>query len=366
VTSDKKYGMMTQTIRQGKMHQDILESLDTAIAVLDEACFIRYMNPAAGAMLGVSTRRIKGVDLKHILPEVARQLSLHQAPQILTLHDIPLIRPDQKTLRLNCTLTPIEHPMLGWILEMLPRTKYERISQEEALWAQYEATTLLARTLAHEIKNPLAGISGSAQLLARQLSQPSQLEFVDLIIRETSRLSGLLDRMMGANQPAHWVTHNIHAVLEHVSGIVIGQCPANIHIFKDYDPSIPELTMDYDRLIQVFLNLMRNGVQAMHGEGKLTVRTRIKNKVTIGNKLHPLVVCVDVIDTGEGIPPELMDAIFLPMITNKPEGTGLGLPVAQSIVHQHGGMILVDSEPGYTRFRVYLPLEKDNHKVNEL
>lgn len=345
------------------MHQDILESLDTAVALIAGDQSVRYMNPAAGELLGVSTRRIVGTPLSALMPEAARQLSLHVNPQCLTLHDLPVLRADQKSLRLNCMITPVETPVAGWVMEMLPRSRFDRISQEEALWAQYEASTLLARTLAHEIKNPLAGISGAAQLLSRQLSREDQKEFVTVIIRETQRLNGLLDRMLGGNQPAHWVTHNVHAVLEHVMQVVRGQVPAGIQVVKDYDPSIPEFLMDFDRLVQVFLNLVRNAVQAMHGQGTLTIRTRIHHKMTLGNRLHPLVIGVEVVDTGEGIPPELMDAIFLPMITNKSEGTGLGLPIAQSIVHQHGGLILVDSEPGLTQFRVFLPIGDKEDRV---
>lgn len=341
------------------MHHEILDSLDTAVIFVDMAGKIHYMNPAGGELFAVSPRRIQNMPIATLLPEIAKQLVQHPEPLHLTLHDVEVIRADQKQLRLNCSLTPLDQPIIGWILELLPKAKFERITQEEAIWAQYEASTLLARTLAHEIKNPLAGISGSAQLLARQLTHPSQQEFVDVIIRETSRLSGLLDRMLGGNQPAHWVTHNIHAVLEQVSTVIRGQLPAYIQLVKDYDPSIPEFTIDFDRLVQVFLNLVRNAVQAIkQDEGQVTIKTRIQSKVTLGNHLHPLVVCVEIIDTGEGIPAELMEAIFLPMITNKPDGTGLGLPIAQSVVHQHGGMILVESQPQHTVFKVYLPLKR--------
>lgn len=340
----------------GAMHQEVLESLEVAVVVVDQSQVIRYMNPSAGEMLGVSVKRIRGTPLTSLMPAIAQQVLNHQTPQTLTLHDIPVMRADHKHLRLNATLTPIELPFVGWVLELVPRARFDRVSQEEALWAQYEASTLLARTLAHEIKNPLAGISGAAQLLSRQLVSSRQQEFVEVIIRETARLNGLLDKMLGGNQPMSWVTHNIHAVLEHVTHLIQGQLPESIQLHKDYDPSLPELRMDFDRLVQVFLNLMRNAVQAMTHGGHLTVRTRIVHKMTLGNRLHPLVVLVEVADTGEGIPTELLDAIFLPMITNKAEGTGLGLPIAQSIIHQHAGLILVESEPGNTVFRVYLPL----------
>jgi two-component system nitrogen regulation sensor histidine kinase GlnL len=352
----------------GVMHQEILESLETAVALLTQDRVVRYMNPAAGELLGVSVRRIQGTPVASLMPDVDSQLAMHSLQQSLTLHDIPIVRADNKNVRLTCTLTPVEIPVAGWVLEMTPRDRFDRISQEEALWAQYEASTLLARNLAHEIKNPLAGISGSAQLLARQLTSARQLEFVDVIIKETTRLNNLLDGMLGGNQPAHWVTHNIHAVLEHVTQVVSGQLPEGIRLYKDYDPSLPEFIMDFDRLVQVFLNLARNAIDAMHGIGKLIIRTRIVHKMTLGNQLHPLVVAIEVSDTGEGIPPELIDAIFLPMITNKSEGTGLGLPIAQSIVHQHGGLILAESQKGNTVFRVFLPLinEKENNNWGQL
>lgn len=154
----------------GNMHQEILESLETAVALLSQDRVIRYMNPAAGELLGVSVRRIQGTPIVSLMPDVDAQLAMHSVQQSLTLHDIPIQRADAKHVRLTCTLTPVEVPVSGWVLEMTPRDRFDRISQEEALWAQYEASTLLARNLAHEIKNPLAGISGSAQLLARQLT----------------------------------------------------------------------------------------------------------------------------------------------------------------------------------------------------
>jgi len=338
------------------MHQEILDTLETAVALIDRDRVIRYMNPAAAALLGVGPKRILGTALATLMPEVDGQLRTHHEQTALTLHDIRMMRADQKQLQMTCTLTPIDIPMLGWVLEMIPISRFERVTQEAALWSQYEASSLLVRTLAHEIKNPLAGISGSAQLLGRQLTSTKQREFVDVIVRETTRLNSLLDQMLGGNQSVNWVEHNIHAVLEHVSRVVRGQLPDNILLVKDYDPSLPELVMDFDRLVQVFLNLVRNAIQAMPQGGQVSIRTRIVHKMTLGNRLHPLVLVVEVSDTGIGIPPELMDAIFLPMITNKDEGTGLGLPIAQTIVHQHDGLILVESQPGQTQFRVFLPL----------
>lgn len=345
------------------MHQEILESMSMAVAFVDADRVIRYMNPAAGELLGVSVKRICGIDLASLMQAVDEQLQSHLLPQLLTVHDVLVQRADNKQLRLNVTVTPVDQPYKGWVIELIPRSRFDRVSQEEALWSQYEASSLLAKTLAHEIKNPLAGISGSAQLLARQLTSSRQQAFVDVIIKETTRLNGLLDRMLGGNHPLHWVTHNIHAVLEHVSHVVQGQLPDGVSLVKDYDPSLPELRMDFDRLVQVFLNLMRNGIQAMPEGGVLTLRTRIVHKMTIGHQLHPLVVMVEVLDTGVGIAPELLDAIFLPMITNKAEGTGLGLPIAQSMVHQHGGLILVESESGQTAFRVFLPVVQQEENI---
>jgi two-component system nitrogen regulation sensor histidine kinase GlnL len=356
--------MIDVIVQKGRiMHQEILETMETAIALIDRERVIRYMNPAAAALLGVGPKRVLGTPLSSLMSEVDLQLLTHQGQTALTLHDIRMVRADQKQVQMTCTLSPIEIPIAGWVLEMIPMSRFERVTQEAALWSQYEASSLLARTLAHEIKNPLAGISGSAQLLGRQLTSPKQREFVDVIVRETTRLNTLLDQMLGGNQSVHWVQHNIHAVLEHVVSVVRGQLPSNVVIIKDYDPSLPELVMDFDRLVQVFLNLVRNAIQAMPEGGQVNIRTRVAHKMTLGNRLHPLVLVVEVTDTGVGIPPELMDAIFLPMITNKDEGTGLGLPIAQTIVHQHDGLILVESQPGHTQFRVFLPLT--NRHINQ-
>ena len=212
------------------MHQEILETMETAIALIDRERVIRYMNPAAAALLGVGPKRVLGTPLSSLMSEVDLQLLTHQGQTALTLHDIRMVRADQKQVQMTCTLSPIEIPIAGWVLEMIPMSRFERVTQEAALWSQYEASSLLARTLAHEIKNPLAGISGSAQLLGRQLTSPKQREFVDVIVRETTRLNTLLDQMLGGNQSVHWVQHNIHAVLEHVVSVVRGQLPPNVVI----------------------------------------------------------------------------------------------------------------------------------------
>jgi two-component system nitrogen regulation sensor histidine kinase GlnL len=213
----------------------------------------------------------------------------------------------------------------------------------------------LIRGLAHEVKNPLVGLRGAAQLLERRLDEAELREYTQVIIGEADRLQALVDRMLGpATLPQH-VELNIHEVLERVRQLV--EAEAGLAIDADYDPSIPDLVGDRDQLIQAMLNLLRNAVQSVDGEGRVAIRSRSHRQVTIGQQRHRLVIGIDVIDDGPGIPAEMVESIFYPMVTGRVGGTGLGLSIAQELIHRHGGLIECTSRPGETVFRVLLPLE---------
>ena len=219
----------------------------------------------------------------------------------------------------------------------------------------------LVRGLAHEIKNPLGGLRGAAQLLERQLPSEELKEFTQVIIGEADRLQNLLDRMLGPNTPPNMRMINIHSVLERVRTLVEAENASlpGIELERDYDPSIPDVYGDAEQLIQVVLNLVRNAIQALGQEGRIVLRTRTQRQVTLGQKVHRLVLRVDIVDNGPGIPEPLQNDIFYPMVTGRADGTGLGLPIAQSVINHHGGLIECASRPGETVFTIYLPLE--NH-----
>ncbi|MDG6772779.1 nitrogen regulation protein NR(II) [Thiomicrorhabdus sp. ZW0627] len=337
---------------------DLLEGLTTAVVWIRSDESIGYMNIAAGELFQTSTSRIVGVHWSAILPDLVEDV--HKADeQKLTIHEYALVLPDFSKVRVSCTLAPYEvNGEKGWLMEIFNTERHHRIVEEDERWHQYEAGNLLVSTLAHEVKNPLAGILGAAQLLQKRYSpKDKEQAFLDIISKEVSRLKNLVDRMLGPKQTAEKEPHNIHELIRYVLQIIEGEKPGNVYIKLDYDPSIPEVDIDFEAMVQAVLNLVKNAIQAMekHG-GMLTIKTRVERKFTLGTKTFPLVAVISIMDEGEGIPEEVFDSIFYPMVSSKKEGTGLGLPVAQSVLRQHGGLIVAESEPGKTVFNVYLPL----------
>jgi two-component system nitrogen regulation sensor histidine kinase GlnL len=211
--------------------------------------------------------------------------------------------------------------------------------------------------LAHEVKNPLGGIRGAAQLLEQELESPELREYTGIVIREADRLRKLVDRMLGPNTLPRRRRCNVHEILEQVRALIAAEGRAKIVLARDYDPSIPPLWADPDQLLQAFLNIVQNAVEALDEGGVITVRTRVQRQCSIGPRRNKLVACVDVVDNGPGISQELMQRIFLPMITTRSKGTGLGLSIAQNLVNQHQGLIECSSRPGETVFTTLLPVE---------
>jgi two-component system nitrogen regulation sensor histidine kinase GlnL len=232
------------------------------------------------------------------------------------------------------------------------------MNREEHLINQQNIARILIRNLAHEIKNPLGGLRGAAQLLEQEFSDDNLKEYTQIIIGEADRLRNLVDRMLGPMSLPVCGEINIHEVLERVRSLVLAESGSGIHMEQDYDPSIPPLTGDTDQLIQAVLNVVRNAVQALENEGVITLRTRIQRQCTIGHKRHKLVVRLDVIDNGPGISEDRLEEIFYPMISGRIDGTGLGLSIAQALISQHGGLVECQSRPGETIFTLLLPLEK--------
>jgi two-component system nitrogen regulation sensor histidine kinase GlnL len=263
-----------------------------------------------------------------------------------------------QSITVNLSATPILElgELTDILIELQQVDRHLRITKEEQLLAQQATSRMLVRGLAHEIKNPLGGLRGAAQLLEQELHDPELKEYTKIIIAESDRLQDLMDKMLGPNKPAHKSLLNIHEVLERVRHLVAVEAGNNIRLQTDYDPSIPELFADKNQIIQALLNVVRNAIQAIQTSGKIILRTRIQRHMTIGRKLYKLVAKIEIIDNGPGIQPGLMGQIFYPMITGRAEGTGLGLSIAQSLINQHNGLIECESEPGNTVFSIYLPL----------
>ena len=352
-------------ISKQKIHQqEILAGLTTAVVWIDKDENIGFINLAAAELLQLSQSRVVGVNWRYILPKLLDDIHSCGTGR-LTIHEYAIRLPDAQKVHVTCTISYFEMDKNdGWLIELYDTERHHRIAEEDDRWHQYEAGNLLVRTLAHEVKNPLAGIYGSTQLLRKRFPDNEKAEqYLDIISKEVKRLKNLVDRMLGPRGADEKEPHNIHELIAYVLQIVRGEKPDKVAIKLDYDPSIPEISMDFGAMVQALLNLVKNGLQAMevHG-GILTLKTRVENKFTLGTKTYPLVAVISVIDEGEGIPEELFDSIFYPMVSNKKEGTGLGLPVSQNIVRQHGGLIVADSEPGHTVFNIYLPFDHNRTK----
>lgn len=353
------------------LHRLLLDNLTTATLLLNAELCLEYMNPAAEMLLAVSGQRSHGQFISELFTESPEALaSLRQAVEEahpFNKREAVLTSLAGQTLTVDYAVTPIiNRGKTLLLLEVHPRDRLLRITKEEAQISKQETTKLLVRGLAHEIKNPLGGIRGAAQLLARELPDESLKDYTNVIIEEADRLRNLVDRMLGSNKLPSLSVTNIHEVLERVCSLVDAESEGRIHLQRDYDPSIPDLLIDREQLIQAVLNIVRNAMQALAsiGEignaslGRITLRTRTLRQFTIGHIRHRLVVKVEIIDNGPGIPAELRDTLFYPMVSGRPDGTGLGLAITQNIISQHQGLIECESHPGHTVFSIFLPLEQ--------
>ncbi|MCF7201292.1 nitrogen regulation protein NR(II) [Pseudomonas oligotrophica] len=346
----------------------LLENLTTATLLLNARLRLEYMNPAAEMLLAISGQRSHGQFISELFTESPEALSaLRQAvaeAHPFTKREATLTSVSGQTLTVDYAVTPIPTPRETMLLlEVLPRDRLLRITKDEAQLSTLETTKLLVRGLAHEIKNPLGGIRGAAQLLARELPDEHLQDYTEVIIEEADRLRNLVDRMLGSNKLPSLALTNIHEVLEHVASLIEAECQGRIILVRDYDPSIPEVLMDREQMIQAVLNIMRNAMQALAGQtelglGRITLRSRTLRQFTIGHVRHRLVARIEIIDNGPGIPAELQNTLFYPMVSGRPDGTGLGLAITQNIISQHQGLIECESHPGHTAFSIFLPLEQ--------
>jgi two-component system nitrogen regulation sensor histidine kinase GlnL len=344
---------------------DLVDSLATGIVVLDRQLCVNYANVAAQDVLAVSFNQARGRPFAELLVEpnglvatLQRALDGREslADREITLR--PLHAP--RDLRvIDLTITPLEGQITGThlLLELADATQRQRISRETDLLARLDSSRLMVRQLAHEIKNPLGGLRGAAQLLERELPEASLREYTSVIIGEADRLTALVDSMAGPMRPPQKSPINIHELCEHVYYLVRSEARATVLIERDYDPSVPNARLDRNQLIQALLNLLRNALQAVGERGRILLRTRIATGISIGSVRHRLVASIQVEDNGPGVPAEIRRSLFYPLVTGRPNGSGLGLALAQDLVTRHGGLIEFQSEPGRTVFTILLPLE---------
>lgn len=337
----------------------LLEALNTAVVLLDQQLRLIYLNPAAENLFEVSRRQVKNQywpDVVHAPALKARLIEALRGQVPFTERELELYTAPGMRITVAFTVTPLDRETL--LLEIMQVDRQMRIAHEELLLTQQRSARELLRGLAHEIKNPLGGLRGAAQLLDHELEDPELKEYTQVIIGEADRLRNLVDRMLGPNNVPDRQPINIHQVLEHVRSLVDAERHPGLSIEREYDPSIPELSADAELLIQAFLNIVRNAAQA--GAQRIILRTRTERQFTIGHHRYKLAARIDIIDDGAGIPAELQANIFYPMVTGRADGTGLGLSIAQSLINQHQGIIEFTSEPGQTVFTIYLPLEINN------
>ncbi|WP_047045904.1 nitrogen regulation protein NR(II) [Vibrio mexicanus] len=340
----------------------ILNNVVTATLMLDESLVVRYANPAAEQLFAQSAKRIVDQSLSKLIQHASMDLALLSQPlqsgQSITDSDVTFVV-DGKPLMLEVTVSPLSwQKELMLLVEMRKIGQQRRLSQELNQHAQQQAAKLLVRGLAHEIKNPLGGLRGAAQLLERMLPDQSLAEYTQIIIEQADRLRSLVDRLLGPQRPGKKETENLHLILEKVRQLVELEVGKSVIIERDYDPSLPDILMDTDQIEQAFLNIVSNAGQILQAQehGKITIRTRTVHQANIHGKRHKLAARVEVIDNGPGIPADLQDTLFYPMVSGREGGTGLGLSISQNLIDQHKGKIDVESWPGRTIFTVYLPI----------
>lgn len=350
------------------VHKRLLDQLKTGVILLDADLRVAYMNLAAEDLLEISGRQANKLFLGEMLVSAREDIreikNAIRSNTTYTKHRTRFMLANGKDITVDYSITPIEDDEQSQVLmEVHSLTYSQRISRDEALLSTQATTRELVRGLAHEIKNPLGGIRGAAQLLAQELPNEELTDYTNVIIAEADRLHNLVDRLVGSRKKPDMQKLNVHEVLERVASLVEAEVNDRaITVEKDYDPSIPPIKGDKEQLIQAVLNIMRNAVQALdspnveHDLGRIMLKTRVVRHVTVGPKMHRLAIRIYITDNGPGVPHGIVDTIFYPMISGRAEGSGLGLSISQSILNLHGGLIECDSKPGCTCFTLTIPI----------
>ncbi len=350
----------------------ILDSLSTSVLIVDHSRAVLYLNVAAETLFGVSRNQMRGKPLADLLVDATALNGVIERAidrwRPFSRRELTL-RPanGDAELVVDCTVAPFDDAAApsSVLIEITDATQHQRITRETALLTQIGGSRAMIRQLAHEIKNPLGGLRGAAQLLARQLADASMREYTSVIISEADRLVALVDALLGPVHSPRKESVNVHELLQHVGHLLAADSQTGVAIERDYDPSLPPLRLDRNQIIQAMLNLGRNALQALAQmpsahRGRIILRTRALTNVNIGAQRHRVVASVQFEDNGPGVPDQLRDTLFYPLVTGRPDGTGLGLAVAQELVARHDGLIEFQSRPGQTIFTILLPFHAAN------
>ncbi|SEL59185.1 PAS/PAC sensor signal transduction histidine kinase [Colwellia chukchiensis] len=353
-------------LKQIKLHYQhaLPNQMVTAVVVLDHNLRICYVNPAAEALLVKSFNKLYRLTIAQVFYNTP--INTRRLEQLLTTgqefsdSDVTIEFFDHRQITVEITASSVTFEQCPHILlEFKQIDQQKQISDEAFQQQQWESARDLIRGLAHEIKNPLGGLRGAAQLLDKELNI-EQREYTAMIIEQADRLTDLVDRLLGPNQLPIMKTQNIHIVLEKVFKLTQFDNPKNITLVRDYDPSIPEITFDQDKLQQTLINIVHNAMQVLQNQHSITLKTRAANNKTINGKRIKLCAQISIIDDGPGIPEHIQSTLFYPMVSGRAAGTGLGLSICQTIIHQHQGKLYCKSRPGRTEFTILLPFNSEN------
>ena len=349
----------------------LLENLQVALVLLDRHLVVQMVNIAAETLFEHSRRHLIG-------SPVADILSLPKAQECIadclannaqyTLRELAVGLPGNEAL-VDMTISPVSNAdgiQSAVLLELSSINRISRFIKETNQLERQQSFRLMMRSLAHEIKNPLGGIRGAAQLLGREVKGEDHQELISILIKEADRLTNLVDRVMGSREQLKPEAVNIHEVLEHVVQLVGGRHSAGLDIRRSYDPALPDIWVDKEQLIQAVLNIVGNAIQAQQASMQPVIGlvTQFERSVTINQTLHRSVLKLQIWDEGPGVPEDMRDIIFDPLITGRPEGTGLGLSITQEIVQRHFGVVQLEAYSGKTCFTVYLPYTQSNDHLN--
>ena len=342
-----------------------LEHLATAVILLNTTHKVVYANPSAEILFALSATQIHHNHISQVFLHCEiLQLAIDNAVKNdspYREHEFAITTVRQQSFAVTCTVTPVDIGDATLLLEFQQMDQQLRIAREERMLIQQQANSELLRNLAHEIRNPLGGLRGAAQLLEHELPNPSLREYTQVIIKEADRLQSLMDRLLMPHRVPKYEPTNIHEVLERVRSLLLAESPNNIKVLRDYDTSLPELIGDREKLIQTVLNIARNAVQAIQAgatpNAEVVLKTRAERQVTLAKKRYRVAIKLQIIDNGPGIPADILDKIFDPLVSGREGGSGLGLALAQTFVTQHHGMIDCESAPGNTCFTILLPVE---------
>ena len=349
---------------------DLLDALSTGILVLDAQLCVIYANVGAQDLLATGLQMTRGRPLPTLFADgdvlrglLDRSLARGETCAGHEVRLLPIGMPaDSEPAIVDLIVTPLGGSITGThlLVECADARTRQRIAREVEMLSRVSGSRLMLRELAHEIKNPLGGLRGAAQLLEREVGHGDLREYTSIIIREADRLRALVDRMLGPSQPPHKEVVNLHEICEHVYQLLRSEAGSAVTVERDYDPSLPEGMLDRHEIIQALLNVARNALQAVSGhvaEPRIILRSRVLSGASIGLVRHRMAANLQVEDNGPGVPTELHRTLFFPLVTGRANGTGLGLAVAQDLVTRHGGIVEFESRPGRTIFSILLPLE---------